>query len=180
MSVTWNKKMRKTAGYCITGQEKGGGDRYARIELSDKVCDSAGETPKRKMLCSDVWWRVHMFPLGPVSEFSSISACLRSSQGHADPWNVPRCHVADKRREGRTRKLMEAVRTQIHTHPSWAAHGDALPQLWHHVQVPVSVQALPEYVSLSSDQAFPDQCFPSTLTSDLPFLIVWLIQTFVL
>ncbi|XP_023121512.1 germ cell nuclear acidic protein [Amphiprion ocellaris] len=41
MSVTWNKKMRKTAGYCITGQERGGGNRYARIELSEKVCDSA-------------------------------------------------------------------------------------------------------------------------------------------
>lgn len=34
--------MRKTAGYCITGQERGGGSRYARIELSEKVCDSAG------------------------------------------------------------------------------------------------------------------------------------------
>lgn len=42
MSVTWNKKMRKTAGYCVTGQERGGGSRYARIELSVKVCDSAG------------------------------------------------------------------------------------------------------------------------------------------
>ncbi|XP_008298073.1 germ cell nuclear acidic protein [Stegastes partitus] len=41
MSVTWNKKMRKTAGYCITGQERSGGNRYARIELSEKVCDSA-------------------------------------------------------------------------------------------------------------------------------------------
>lgn len=45
MSVTWNKKMRKTAGYCITGQERGGGNRYARIELSEKVCDSAGTAP---------------------------------------------------------------------------------------------------------------------------------------
>lgn len=36
--------MRKTAGYCISGQEKGGGKRYARIELSEKVCDSAGNT----------------------------------------------------------------------------------------------------------------------------------------
>lgn len=43
MSVTWNKKMRKTAGYCISGQERGGGNRYARIELSEKVCDSAGD-----------------------------------------------------------------------------------------------------------------------------------------
>ena len=42
MSVTWNKKLRKTAGYCISGQERSGGKRYTRIELSDKVCDSAG------------------------------------------------------------------------------------------------------------------------------------------
>lgn len=34
--------MRKTAGYCITGQERAGGSRYARIELSEKVCDSTG------------------------------------------------------------------------------------------------------------------------------------------
>ncbi|NXU46228.1 ACRC protein, partial [Drymodes brunneopygia] len=42
MLIIWNKKMRKTAGYCVTGQ-KGGpeGKRYARIELSEKVCDSA-------------------------------------------------------------------------------------------------------------------------------------------
>lgn len=48
MSVTWNKKMRKTAGYCVTGQERAGGSRYARIELSEKVCDSAGKAPVNK------------------------------------------------------------------------------------------------------------------------------------
>ncbi|XP_014818552.1 PREDICTED: acidic repeat-containing protein [Calidris pugnax] len=42
MKITWNKKMRKTAGYCVTGQTEGPeGKRYARIELSEKVCDSA-------------------------------------------------------------------------------------------------------------------------------------------
>ncbi|NWU38676.1 ACRC protein, partial [Hylia prasina] len=42
MVITWNKKMRKTAGYCVTGQREGPeGKRYARIELSEKVCDSA-------------------------------------------------------------------------------------------------------------------------------------------
>ncbi|NXX15265.1 ACRC protein, partial [Podargus strigoides] len=42
MVITWNKKMRKTAGYCVTGQTEGPeGKRYARIELSEKVCDSA-------------------------------------------------------------------------------------------------------------------------------------------
>lgn len=46
--------MRKTAGYCVTGQEKGGGNRYARIELSEKVCDSAGNGLLRspRIICS--------------------------------------------------------------------------------------------------------------------------------
>ncbi|KAM8934229.1 germ cell nuclear acidic protein [Pelodytes ibericus] len=42
MEILWNKKMRKTAGYCVTGQKKLPFlERYARIELSEKVCDSA-------------------------------------------------------------------------------------------------------------------------------------------
>ncbi|XP_056347522.1 germ cell nuclear acidic protein isoform X2 [Oenanthe melanoleuca] len=42
MEIIWNKKMRKTAGYCVTGQREGPErKRYARIELSEKVCDSA-------------------------------------------------------------------------------------------------------------------------------------------
>nr|XP_054497246.1 germ cell nuclear acidic protein isoform X1 [Agelaius phoeniceus] len=37
MEIIWNKKMRKTAGYCVTGQRGGPeGKRYARIELSEK------------------------------------------------------------------------------------------------------------------------------------------------
>ncbi|NXY89554.1 ACRC protein, partial [Alcedo cyanopectus] len=44
MAIIWNKKMRKTAGYCITGQTEGPeAKRYARIELSERVCDSAGK-----------------------------------------------------------------------------------------------------------------------------------------
>ncbi|XP_054069535.1 germ cell nuclear acidic protein isoform X1 [Rissa tridactyla] len=42
MTIIWNKKMRKTAGYCVTGKTEGPeAKRYARIELSEKVCDSA-------------------------------------------------------------------------------------------------------------------------------------------
>ncbi|KAM4660911.1 germ cell nuclear acidic protein isoform 2-T2 [Amazona ochrocephala] len=42
MEIIWNKKMRKTAGYCVTGLTEGPeAKRYARIELSEKVCDSA-------------------------------------------------------------------------------------------------------------------------------------------
>ncbi|NXX68225.1 ACRC protein, partial [Spizella passerina] len=45
MEIIWNKKMRKTAGYCVTGQRGGPEEkRYARIELSEKVCDSAGRS----------------------------------------------------------------------------------------------------------------------------------------
>ncbi|XP_075040542.1 germ cell nuclear acidic protein [Mixophyes fleayi] len=42
LEILWNKKMRKTAGYCVTGQKNLPSlHRYARIELSEKVCDSA-------------------------------------------------------------------------------------------------------------------------------------------
>ncbi|XP_053261701.1 germ cell nuclear acidic protein-like [Podarcis raffonei] len=44
MEIVWNKKIRKTAGCCVSGQLKGPeGQRYARIMLSEKVCDSAGK-----------------------------------------------------------------------------------------------------------------------------------------
>lgn len=43
MEIIWNKKMQKTAGCCVSGQEKGPEtQRYAKIMLSEKVCDSAG------------------------------------------------------------------------------------------------------------------------------------------
>lgn len=58
MVIIWNKKMRKTAGYCVTGQTKGPeAQRYARIELSEKVCDSAGWYKK---ICVDSNVRKHV------------------------------------------------------------------------------------------------------------------------
>lgn len=47
--------MRTTAGYCITGQERNGGSRYARIELSEKVCDSAGNAPMKPKRSHELW-----------------------------------------------------------------------------------------------------------------------------
>ncbi|XP_044539115.1 acidic repeat-containing protein-like, partial [Gracilinanus agilis] len=43
ISITWNKKLRTTAGYChVSGKESGPqSSRAIRIELSEKVCDSA-------------------------------------------------------------------------------------------------------------------------------------------
>lgn len=58
MEIIWNKKMRKTAGYCVTGQTKGPElQRYARIELSEKVCDSAGKEGKKdiELNCFTGW-----------------------------------------------------------------------------------------------------------------------------
>ena len=74
--------------------------------------------------------------------------CLppRSSEGHAGARDVPCGHVADQRGEGRPRKLLEAVRPQGHAGAPRVARGDALPQLRHHVQVPVSVHSLQEHV----------------------------------
>ncbi|XP_013381218.1 uncharacterized protein LOC106152248 [Lingula anatina] len=43
LNILWNKRLLKTAGYCAYKRVKGGTaeERTARIELSDKVCDSA-------------------------------------------------------------------------------------------------------------------------------------------
>ncbi|MBN3305638.1 ACRC protein, partial [Amia calva] len=62
MSLSWNKKMRKTAGYCVSGMERGpGGQRYARIELSEKVCDSAERLRDTLVheMCHAATWLVH-------------------------------------------------------------------------------------------------------------------------
>lgn len=44
IEIGWNKKMLKTAGLCSSGElqspEK---QRFAKIEISLKVCDSAGD-----------------------------------------------------------------------------------------------------------------------------------------
>ena len=41
MQVLWNNRMTKTAGYCV--YKKCRNDKSCRIELSAKVCDTAGK-----------------------------------------------------------------------------------------------------------------------------------------
>ncbi|KAJ8027847.1 Acidic repeat-containing protein [Holothuria leucospilota] len=41
MEIRWNKRMRKTAGYCVYTKGKFSSTRSVRLELSEKVCDSA-------------------------------------------------------------------------------------------------------------------------------------------
>ncbi|XP_009995487.1 PREDICTED: acidic repeat-containing protein [Chaetura pelagica] len=62
MAIIWNKKMRKTAGYCVTGQTAGPeAKRYARIELSEKVCDSADRLRDTLIheACHAATWLIH-------------------------------------------------------------------------------------------------------------------------
>uniref|UniRef100_A0A8C6TAN7 Germ cell nuclear acidic peptidase n=1 Tax=Neogobius melanostomus TaxID=47308 RepID=A0A8C6TAN7_9GOBI len=95
MSLTWNKKMRKTAGYCITGQERGGGNRYARIELSEKVCDSADRLRDTLIheLCHAATWLINGVRDGH-GNFWKLYA-RKSTVVHPELPMVTRCHSYD-------------------------------------------------------------------------------------
>ncbi|XP_056295901.1 germ cell nuclear acidic protein isoform X2 [Pseudoliparis swirei] len=95
MSVTWNKKMRKTAGYCITGQERCGGNRHARIELSEKVCDSADRLRDTLIheMCHAATWLIHGVRDGH-GNFWKLYA-RKSTLAHPELPMVTRCHSYD-------------------------------------------------------------------------------------
>ncbi|XP_020783564.2 germ cell nuclear acidic protein isoform X2 [Boleophthalmus pectinirostris] len=95
MPVTWNKKMRKTAGYCITGQERGGGNRYARIELSEKVCDSADRLRDTLIheMCHAATWLINGVRDGH-GNFWKLYA-RKSTVIHPELPMVTRCHSYD-------------------------------------------------------------------------------------
>ncbi|KAJ8254914.1 hypothetical protein GJAV_G00198780 [Gymnothorax javanicus] len=95
MSVSWNKKMRKTAGFCITGQHREGGKRYARIELSDKVCDSADRLRDTLIheMCHAAVWLINGVRdgHGPFWKLYARKATL----AHPELPMVTRCHSYD-------------------------------------------------------------------------------------
>ncbi|XP_069552823.1 germ cell nuclear acidic protein [Brachyistius frenatus] len=95
MSVTWNKKMRKTAGHCITGQERGGGNRYARIELSEKVCDCADRLRDTLIheMCHAATWLINGVRDGH-GNFWKLYA-RKSTLVHPELPMVTRCHSYD-------------------------------------------------------------------------------------
>ncbi|XP_023257874.1 acidic repeat-containing protein-like isoform X1 [Seriola lalandi dorsalis] len=95
MSVTWNKKMRKTAGFCISGQERGGGSRYARIELSEKVCDSADRLRDTLIheMCHAATWLIHGVRDGHGSIWKFYAR--KSTVVHPELPMVSRCHSYD-------------------------------------------------------------------------------------
>ncbi|KAM8910957.1 germ cell nuclear acidic protein isoform 2-T2 [Spinachia spinachia] len=95
MSVTWNKKMRKTAGYCITGQERGGGSRYARIELSEKVCDCADRLRDTLIheMCHAATWLINGVRDGHGNLWKLYAR--KSTLAHPELPMVTRCHSYD-------------------------------------------------------------------------------------
>ncbi|KAL6479988.1 hypothetical protein MHYP_G00110210 [Metynnis hypsauchen] len=95
MSVTWNTKMRKTAGYCVTGQERVTGQRYARIELSVKVCDSADRLRDTLVheMCHAATWLINNVRDGH-GPFWKIYA-RKATLAHPELPMVTRCHSYD-------------------------------------------------------------------------------------
>lgn len=94
MDITWNKKMRKTAGYCVTGQKKCGLEvqRYARIELSEKVCDSADRLRDTLIheVCHAATWLINAVRDGHGQFWRCYAK--KSSIIHPELPMVTRCH----------------------------------------------------------------------------------------
>ncbi|XP_069749194.1 germ cell nuclear acidic protein [Narcine bancroftii] len=94
LEITWNKKMRKTAGYCVTGQKRDDAlQRYARIELSEKVCDSAERLRDTLIheLCHAATWLINNVRdgHGPIWKFYAQKSILI----HPELPIVKRCHT---------------------------------------------------------------------------------------
>ncbi|KAM6413263.1 germ cell nuclear acidic protein [Rhynochetos jubatus] len=93
MVIFWSKKMRKTAGYCITGQTEGPeAKRYARIGLSEKVCDSADRLRDTLVheVCHAATWLINGVRNGHGSIWKFYAN--KSSLIHPELPVVTRCH----------------------------------------------------------------------------------------
>ncbi|XP_034286006.2 germ cell nuclear acidic protein isoform X1 [Pantherophis guttatus] len=93
MEITWNKKMQKTAGCCVTGQLKEPEmQRYAKIMLSEKVCDSADRLRDTLIheLCHAATWLIHGVRDGH-GRFWNLYA-KKSAMIHPELPVVSRCH----------------------------------------------------------------------------------------
>ncbi|KAJ6652486.1 hypothetical protein lerEdw1_011456 [Lerista edwardsae] len=93
MEIVWSKKMRKTAGCCVSGQQKDpAGQRFARIVLSEKVCDSADRLRDTLIheLCHAAAWLLHGVQDGHGQVWSLYAR--RSALIHPELPVVSRCH----------------------------------------------------------------------------------------
>ncbi|XP_071950725.1 uncharacterized protein [Antedon mediterranea] len=90
--ITWNKRMRKTAGFCYYSQNRSKGERYSRIELSDKVCDSAERLRDTLIheLCHGAAWLVHGVSDGHGKFWKYWAA--KANMAHPEIPVISRCH----------------------------------------------------------------------------------------
>ncbi|XP_028922803.1 acidic repeat-containing protein [Ornithorhynchus anatinus] len=90
MEITWNKKLRMTAGFCATGQKAG--QRHARIELSEKVCDSAERLRDTVIheMCHAATWLVLGVRAAHGPAWKAFAR--RASAVHPELPKVTRCH----------------------------------------------------------------------------------------
>ncbi|XP_041461866.1 acidic repeat-containing protein-like isoform X2 [Lytechinus variegatus] len=90
-SITWNNRMRKTAGFCF--YKKRLGDRTARIELSVKVCDSAERLRDTLVheLCHAAAWLIHGVSDGHGKFWKYWAA--KANLAHPEIPVIKRCHT---------------------------------------------------------------------------------------
>uniref|UniRef100_UPI00358FC84D germ cell nuclear acidic protein-like n=1 Tax=Myxine glutinosa TaxID=7769 RepID=UPI00358FC84D len=93
MPVTWNRRLRKTAGHCISTLQFGKDrSRCARIELSEKVCDTADRLRDTLIheMCHAASWVLHGIRdgHGQMWQLFARNACLV----HPELPPITRCH----------------------------------------------------------------------------------------
>ncbi|XP_792984.3 acidic repeat-containing protein [Strongylocentrotus purpuratus] len=90
-SVTWNNRMRKTAGFCF--YKKRLSERTARIELSVKVCDTAERLRDTLVheLCHAAAWLIHGVSDGHGKYWKYWAA--KSNLAHPEIPVIKRCHT---------------------------------------------------------------------------------------
>ncbi|CAH1268589.1 GCNA [Branchiostoma lanceolatum] len=94
MSVTWNNKMRKTAGFCYTGRSKlNRAALVARIELSEKVCDSAERVRDTLIheMCHAATWVLNGVKDGHGRYWQFWAR--KANQSHPSLPVITRCHT---------------------------------------------------------------------------------------
>ncbi|XP_072170840.1 uncharacterized protein [Diadema setosum] len=91
-SITWNTRMRKTAGFCFY-KKRLGNERTARIELSIKVCDSAERLRDTLIheLCHAAAWLIHGVSDGHGRFWKYWAA--KANLAHPEIPIIKRCHT---------------------------------------------------------------------------------------
>ncbi|XP_071786981.1 uncharacterized protein [Asterias amurensis] len=91
-NIKWNNRMRKTAGYCYYTKTRLGGQCNARIELSEKVCDTAERLRDTLIheLCHAACWLINGVNDGHGRFWKYWAA--KANHAHPTIPVIKRCH----------------------------------------------------------------------------------------